>query len=83
MSEQERLTFLASKDLLSISEAAKLTPYSGEYLSLLARNGRLPAIKIARNWLTTRKAVLSYLQEQQQKHQNIVEQLRQLQEEVI
>ena len=83
MSEQERLAFLSSTDLLSIVEAAKLTPYSADYLSLLARQGRLPAIKIARNWLTTRKAIFSYLQEQQVKHQRITTELRQMQKGVM
>jgi len=83
MSEQERLVLLSSKDLLSIADAAKLTPYSSDYLSLLARQGRLPAIKIARNWLTTRKAVLSYLEEQQIKHQNMAIQLGQMQKGVL
>lgn len=77
MSEQDRLQLLASSDLLSISEAAELTPYSADYLSLRARQGRLPAIKVARNWLTTRKAVLLYVQAQARKHQKI---LRMLQE---
>ena len=83
MSEQERLTLLSSTDLLSIGEAAKLTPYSADYLSLLARQGRLPAAKIARNWLTTRKAILSYLQEQQAKHQGMATQLQQMQKGVM
>jgi hypothetical protein len=83
MSEQERLSFLASRDLLSINEASAFTPYSGEYLSLLARKGKLPAIKIARNWLTTRKAVLVYLQKQQTKHQKMVAQLQELQKGVV
>ena len=83
MSEQERLAFLSSTDLLSIAEAAKLTPYSADYLSLLARQGRLPATKIARNWLTTRKAILSYLQEQQVKHQGMATQLQQMQKGVM
>ncbi len=83
MSEQERLAFLSSTDLLSIVEAAKLTPYSADYLSLLARQGRLPAIKIARNWLTTRKAIFSYLQEQQVNHQRITTELRQMQKGVM
>lgn len=74
--------FLAPTELISIAEAAKLTPYSAEYLSLLARQGRLPAIKIARNWLTTRKAVLWYLEKQRQKHQNIALQFEQMQKGV-
>ena len=68
MSEQERKVFIASGDLISISDAARYTPYSAEYLSLRARTGHLKATKIARNWLTTRGAVLSYLRSQQQKH---------------
>ncbi len=68
MSEQERKAFIASGDLISISDAARFTPYSAEYLSLRARTGHLKATKIARNWLTTRGAVLSYLRSQQRKH---------------
>lgn len=76
MSDKERRSFLASGNLISISEAARLTPYSAEYLSLRARTGHLRAMKIARNWLTTRKAVLSYLAEQERKH-------RKMQREVV
>ncbi len=83
MSEQERLAFLSSTDLLSIAEAAKLTPYSADYLSLLARQGRLPATKVARNWLTTRKAIFLYLREQQVKHQRITTELRQMRKGVM
>jgi Fic family protein len=36
------------------------TPYSQEYLSLLARKGRLEAIKRGRVWYTTRRAVAAY-----------------------
>lgn len=71
MSEQERKAFIASGDLISISDAARYTPYSAEYLSLRARTGHLKATKIARNWLTTRGAVLSYLRSQQQKHNRV------------
>lgn len=68
MSEKDRKSFLVSGELISIAEAADFTPYSAEYLSLRARTGHLKAIKIARNWLTTRGAVLSYLRKQRQKH---------------
>jgi len=34
--------------------------YSQEYLSLLARTGRLEAVKRGRNWVTTRRAVEAY-----------------------
>jgi excisionase family DNA binding protein len=68
MSEQERKVFLASGALISVAQAAAYTPYSPEYLSLLARKGRIKAVKIGRDWLTTRAAVSLYLKEQQAKH---------------
>ncbi len=43
-----------------LREAAQGTPYSQEYLSLLARKGRLEAIKRGRVWYTTRRAVADY-----------------------
>jgi hypothetical protein len=45
---------------ISLAQAAEGTPYSQEYLSLLARKGRLEAIKRGRVWLTTRQAVVDY-----------------------
>jgi Fic family protein len=46
---------------IPLREAAEGTPYSQEYLSLLARKGRLEAIKRGRVWYTTRRAVDFYL----------------------
>ena len=40
-----------------LREAAEGAPYSQEYLSLLARSGRLEAIKRGRNWYTTAAAI--------------------------
>ena len=48
-------------EYLSISNAAKFSPYSAEYVSLLARRGRIHAKKFGRNWYTTRKAIEEYL----------------------
>jgi Fic family protein len=45
---------------MTLTEAAKGTPYSQEYLSLLARKGQLDAVKIGRNWHTTHAAVAAY-----------------------
>ncbi len=45
---------------IPLAQAAEGTPYSQEYLSLLARKGRLEAIKRGRAWLTTRRAVAEY-----------------------
>ncbi|MCX6819047.1 MAG: Fic family protein [Candidatus Aenigmarchaeota archaeon] len=53
--------FKRGMEYISIKAAAKGTPYTQEYLSLLARKGRLDAIKLGRNWVTTRKAVEDYI----------------------
>jgi len=45
---------------ISLQEASKLCDYGMEYLSYLARTGRLKAIKIRRNWMTTREALSEY-----------------------
>ena len=45
---------------LPLREAAQGTPYSHEYLSLLARLGRLRAIKRGRVWHTTGAAIEEY-----------------------
>lgn len=45
---------------VSLREAAEGTPYSQEYLSLLARSGRIEAIKRGQIWFTTRKAIENY-----------------------
>ena len=36
-------------------------PYGQEYISLLARQGKIDAYKEGRNWLTTKKAVTDYM----------------------
>lgn len=72
MSEQQKQLLADPTKLISLSEAAEATPYSAEYLSLLSRKGRLPAIKISRDWLTTRQAVLSYVNVQRKKHEQLL-----------
>jgi Fic family protein len=47
---------------ISLPEAAKLCEYGTEYLSYLARTGRLKAIKLRKNWLTTREALMDYIE---------------------
>ena len=50
------------KDIfISLRQATKFCNYSQEYLSLLARRGKLDAIKLGRNWVTTEKAIKDYL----------------------
>jgi len=50
----------AEDEWIPLREAARGTPYSQEYLSLLARKGRLEAVKRGRAWYTTRRAVRAY-----------------------
>jgi Fic family protein len=45
---------------IRLSDAAKLCNYGIEYLSYLARTGRLAAVKLGRNWMTTREAIIDY-----------------------
>jgi Fic family protein len=45
---------------IPLREAAEGTPYSQEYLSLLARSGKIEALKRGRVWYTTRGAVAAY-----------------------
>jgi len=49
------------KQFLSLAEAAKLTPYSAEYLGLLARKGLIAAVKIGKDWHITQEALNKYM----------------------
>lgn len=42
-------------------------PYGQEYVSLLARRGKIDAFKEGRNWLTTKEAVLDYIEKRDRK----------------
>jgi len=52
------------EDYLILQELSKIYPYSQEYLSLLARHGKINAKKLGRNWYTTRKEIDNYLEKQ-------------------
>ena len=47
---------------LSLQDAAEISPYSQEYLSLRARQGKLKAIKLGRNWVTTKEWLQEYFE---------------------
>ncbi|MFH0860753.1 MAG: Fic family protein [Candidatus Altiarchaeota archaeon] len=53
-------TFKSGSEYISLAEASKGTQYSQEYLSLLARKGRIEALKIGRNWLIKKEAIEKY-----------------------
>ena len=48
---------------INLREASKYCDYSQEYLSLLARKGKLSAVKINKEWVTTREAIEEYVKE--------------------
>ncbi len=47
-------------EMLRLSDIAKETPHSQEYLSLLARRGRMSAIKIDGVWYSSRENIAGY-----------------------
>ncbi|MCX6778353.1 MAG: helix-turn-helix domain-containing protein [Candidatus Micrarchaeota archaeon] len=49
-------------EYLDLSEAAKISKngYSQEYLSLLARTGKIGAVRFGRNWKITKEALEEY-----------------------
>jgi Fic family protein len=55
------LDALEEPELLTLAEASGITPYSQEYLSLLARKGLLGAVKQGRNWVISRRELNRYL----------------------
>ena len=48
-------------ELISLSNASKYTGYHSDYLSYLARTGKLQAQKIGRNWVTTQAWINEFL----------------------
>jgi len=63
LNASKKQTGKPNKDIewIPLAQAAYGTPYSQEYLSLLARMGRIEAVKQGRNWVTTRDAVRNYM----------------------
>lgn len=53
--------------LISLKEATKYCNYSQEYLSLLARQRKISAIKINKEWVTTREAIEEYILEKEKR----------------
>ncbi len=49
-------------ELVSLAELSKETPYSQEYLSLLARRNRLSAVKVDGVWHSSREKMKKYLE---------------------
>ena len=58
--------------LLTITEAAKYTPYTATFLRQQARKGVLRSEKIGRDWLTTESALREFLRQQAARHQQAI-----------
>jgi len=54
---------LENEDLIPLSEAAATCGLHPKHLGLLAREGKLTARKIGRNWVTTKSAVEEYMRD--------------------
>ena len=52
---------LGEDEYVPLSQLAAKFPFSQEYLSLLARQGKIDAHKKTRNWLATEKSIKDYL----------------------
>ena len=57
----------AREELGPLSKLAKKTIYSQEYLSLLARQGKLAAVKEGRMWYSSLKAIRDYKEKRERK----------------
>ena len=50
---------------ITLGHAAKISPYSKDYLNILARRGAIPAFKLKRNWLVSKESLLQYVKDHQ------------------
>jgi hypothetical protein len=48
---------------ITLAQAAKVSPYSKDYLNILARRGAIPAFKLKRNWVVSKESLLQYVKE--------------------
>lgn len=55
------------QNYISLSEAAKLTSYSQDYISLLCRQKKMGGMKMGRNWVTTKQWVQEYEEKTKEK----------------
>jgi len=68
-------TYYASMSIQTIAEEPDV-PYGQEYISLLARTGKIDAFKEGRNWLTTKDAVISYINNRPKKRRSKFDMLK-------
>lgn len=61
---------MEQEELITLSEAAEIAKMTPEHLAHLSRKGDLRARKLGRMWVTTRKAVLDYLRDEEKRSRN-------------
>ena len=62
----------SNNNYISLQEATKYCSYTQEYLSLRARQGKLKAVKIGRNWITKKEWVKEYIERVEEYNNNNV-----------
>ncbi len=63
--------------LMTLAEASNVSPYTQEYLSLLARKRRIGAVKEGDRWMITRRGLKRYLAEVAKKNDKVSRRLTQ------
>ncbi|MCW4050190.1 MAG: Fic family protein [Candidatus Bathyarchaeota archaeon] len=61
------LNALDEPEILTLKQASELSPYSVDYLSLLARRGRIAAFKKGNKWQMTKDELMKYVAEMEAK----------------
>lgn len=56
-----------SGELIKLSELSKSVNFSAKYLNKLARTGKLEALKLGRDWLSSKEALARYLENRERK----------------
>lgn len=61
MSLKTKIKMPSLKNVITLSQAAKISGYSQDYLGFLIRSGEMKGIKKGRTWLTTEDEVRNYI----------------------
>ena len=64
------LNALEEPKIINLTEASKITPYSVNYLGLLARKGRIGAFKENNRWYVKEKDIIAYANEMNTRNKN-------------
>ncbi|MCX6759881.1 MAG: hypothetical protein NTW46_00875, partial [Candidatus Nealsonbacteria bacterium] len=62
----------SNKNFISLADATKYCRYSQPYLNLRIRQGKLKAVKLGRNWMTTKEWLEDYLKKIENQKKNYI-----------